>query len=828
MAYKGLSDTEVKQSRAKYGVNVILKEKKRGFLAVFLYNFNNVFNYLLLIAALVSYFVHDVFESVLILVVVFGNLLFSVFQELKADSSLEKLNSMIVFKTKIIRNSKLREELTDEVVVGDIVYLESGDFVPADGQILECKNFAVNEASLTGESLPVEKKVDDSVFMGSTVMNGYAYIKVTQIGLNTKFGKIAHNLQLIDKRDSTLSVKVKDLSYKLGFAGVFISFLVFLYSYFLKTTGVINSLIYSVSLAVAVVPESFPVILTTILSIGVFNMVRSRAIVRRLGSIESLGNISLLLTDKTGTLTYNEMQVKSLLSAECIKISKTDKNSLLVVTMALCESAKLYKENNRLIQIGDTLELALLRFLHKNKIYQESFLKNWDLKEIKPFSSESKKMEVLVMNKKNKLRYWLIKGSLDAVLSACDYYLDYQGNEVVLTNKKKGKISQILEKKMVEGFKILAFAYKKNSRTVLLGFALLYDPPRTEVKSVLKQAEALGIKTVMVTGDALGTALSIAKQIGLYKKGDLVLEKNMIPKSDEELLKILPKVKIFAKVDPIDKKRLVDLYKKLGEVVGVTGDGVNDLAAVKSADVGIAMGKTGTVVVKSAADLIITDDNYATIIKAVKEGRKIVWNIKRSIKFLVSCNILEVLVILFSLVYFSFQVFSAGQILFINLVTDSLPALTFAFFVPKFAFIKKRYSKNYLLSNLDLLDITFYSFLGLIVYFISLVSFTYDAEIIKSLSFLLIVLLQLSVYFFLNIGYLDLHKYTNLVWFALGLLAPLFVQILVLSEYFSVFFGINSMKLDQLFVSLLSFILFLLLLNLYSKIKLILNFKKFV
>ncbi|GIW62834.1 MAG: calcium-translocating P-type ATPase, PMCA-type [Patescibacteria group bacterium] len=827
MKYKGLSELEVKKNRQKYGVNIVLKEKKRSFFSVFWSNFNNLFNYLLLSAALISFLIHDVFESLLILIVVFGNLLFSIFQELKADSSLEKLNNMLVFKTKIIRNGKFHEELAEDVVVGDIVYIESGDFIPADAVILECINFQVNEASLTGESLPVEKNIGDTVYLGSTVMNGYAYIKVVNVGLNTKFGKMAHNIQLIDKNVSTLGVKVRDLSYKLGVFGVIISILVFVFSYLFKDLDFINSLIYAVSLAVAVVPESFPVILTTILSIGVFNMVKSKSIVRRLASIESLGNMSLLLTDKTGTLTYNKMKVKSVLSPDCEKIISIDKDSFIALTMALCESAKLYQENDKLIQIGDTLELSLLNFLHENKIYQESYLNDWEINEIKPFNSELKRMEVSVKNLSNQKSYWLIKGSLDSVLSVCNYF--QRGNSILnLTNSKKVNISKVLDDKMLEGFKILAFAYRDNNKTVLLGFSLLYDPPRVEVKSVIKQAERLGLKTVMVTGDALGTALSIGKQIGLYKKGDLALEKSMIPKKDEELIKILPKVKIFAKVDPLDKKRLVDLYKKLGEVVGVTGDGVNDLAAIKSANVGIAMGKTGTVVVKSAADLIITDDNYSTIIKAVKEGRKIVWNIKRSIKFLVSCNILEVFIILLSLVFFSFQVFTAGQILFINLVTDSLPAFTFAFFTPISKFINKRYKKSYLLSYKDFMDIVSYSIIGLAVFFVSLVSYMTNESFLRSYAFLLIVILQLSVYLFLNANYIEFRNIRNLLWFLLGLLTPLIVQLFAVSKIFSVFFSIKSLDLSILIDSFFSFILFLLVLVLYSKVKSTFKLNKFV
>ncbi len=672
---KGLTNTQAKALIKKYGLNKVETQGKRSFLTIFLSQFKNFFVYLLTAAALISFLVGEALDGTLILAIVFLNALFGLYQEWKADEALESLKRIMVLKARVIRDGKEKEIDSKYLVPGDVVVLEEGGRVPADGRIIETKVLEVDEAILTGESIPVSKGKGDEVFMGTLVVKGHGLFKVEKTGMNTSFGKIAEKLATVEKEKSPMEKKMEDLSKKLGLLGAFSALLIMVISYF-KGLGGVYSFLLAVSLAVAVIPEGLPAVMTMTLAIGVREMAKQKAIVRRLSSIETLGSITLIATDKTGTLTENRMEVK-----ETFLLQKRDEKAqeLLILNSILCSTANLVKDGVGWSYLGDPTEGALLIYAAQRG-YDIAYERGrWQVLEEEPFDSATKKMWVKVKNKSDGREIYFCKGAPEVVLKEAKEIL-IGGRVEKITQREKKVIYEKLDDWALQGFRVLAFSYKEKKEWVFIGMVALYDPPRKEVKEAIKKAQEAGIKTVMITGDNEKTARSIGQQIGLLQKGEIVLTGNKIEElTDEKILEILPQVKIFARVSPFHKVRIVELYQKLGEVVAVTGDGVNDSIALKKADVGLAMGKTGTDVARESADVIITDDNYATIVKAIEQGRNITASIKRSIFYLLSCNTGEVFSILISLGLGLVKLFTPVQILFINLVTDGVPALTFAF-----------------------------------------------------------------------------------------------------------------------------------------------------
>jgi len=536
---------------------------------------------------------------------------------------------------------------------------------------------------------------DSSLYAGTVISRGRGLMKVKSTGLNTRFGRIAKTLGEIKEAKTPLQKKLETFTKQLGIIGITASIIVFLLS-FIKEKNTIESFILAVSLAVAAVPEGLPAVMTIILSIGVERMAKRKTIVRKLNAIETMGSLTLIATDKTGTLTTNQMRVRKIWVDEKeydITSPPSETNHpfrLILLNSALCSTASLIPQvdhGEEFDAIGDTTEGALLIMAHHQGVFYEEERNHWQIIEEIPFSAQTKRMSVKVKSQKSKVKseeYIFSKGAPESILEICNFI--QIGKEIKpLTPVKKEEISQEFEKFAQRGLRMMAFSYKTKTygkleeNQVFLGFVGIADPVRPEVKEAVEKAKRAGIKVVMITGDNELTAEAVGIETGIIQKGEDILSGKILRTySDEELLAILPKVKIFARTYPEDKYRLVRLYQKLGEVIAVTGDGVNDALALKQADVGVAMGKTGTDVAKDTAHIIITDDNFATLVSAIEQGRNIFVHIKNAIKYLLSCNIGEVIYIISALV-FSLPVPPALQLLYINIATDGLPAISLAF-----------------------------------------------------------------------------------------------------------------------------------------------------
>jgi len=676
---RGLSNHQASQLLKKFGLNIISEEKKKPLYLKFLEQFNNFLTILLIGAAVVSFLIGEQIDGGLILTIVILNAFFGIYQEAKAEESIAALKKMTVTKIRVIRDGQESEIESQYLVPGDIIFIEEGTKIPADGKIVELMHLEINEAALTGESLPVVKKKGDEIFSGTIVAKGRGYIEITKTGMETKFGKIAKNLSVIDRTKTPLQKKLEDLTRQIGIIGIIISVLVFILS-ILRGDGYFPGFLLAVSLAVAVVPEGLPAVMTITLAIGIKEMAKKKAIVRKLSAIEALGSVTLIATDKTGTLTTNKMQVKEVfINGQVYPINKLPSLSdqafsYLVLNGILCSTSSLVyvHDHGTWDVLGDPTEGALLYLAQKAGLLVDMVRKEWRKIDEKPFDSVTKLMSVEV-EKHSKMIF--TKGAPESILEICDQIQIGRLTEK-LTDGKREIIENQVERWASKGLRVLAFA-KDNA---FLGMVAIHDAPRPEVITALKKTKTAGIKVVMITGDNKKTAEAIGVLTGLIQEGDDILTGSQIDEyNDKDLLKILPKVKIFARTNPFQKHRIVKLFQKLGEVVAVTGDGVNDAIALKQSDVGVAMGLIGTDVARETADMVITDDNFATIVNAIDEGRNIIKNIKNAIKYLLSCNITEGISLMGSLIIGINHLFYPIQLLYINLITDGLPALSLAF-----------------------------------------------------------------------------------------------------------------------------------------------------
>lgn len=699
----GLSTEKALELLSKYGLNSIKEPPKKNILFKFIEQFNNFLTLLLIVAAALSFFIGESLDGALILGIVILNALFGLYQEGKAEEAIGLLKKMTISKVRVIRDGKERELESKYLVPGDLVLVEEGVKVPADAQIVAARNFELNESALTGESLSVSKIENDAVYMGTIVARGRATVKVVATGMSTKFGEIASHMRQVGEIKTPLQKKLEKLTRLIGIMGILISVLVFGLS-FLQGTGYFPAFFLAVSLAVAVVPEGLPAVMTITLSVGVKEMAKRKSIIRKLSAIEALGSITLIATDKTGTLTENKMKVnevyvdQKIYEHDAVPTLENNPFSKMILNGILCSSASLVfvMEKNSYDVLGDPTEGALLYLAQNTGLIPDKVRREWEILDEVPFDSETKRMTVRAKKKHEILV--LSKGAPESILSISDKILVGEKVEE-LTPAKTKEIEKIMNGWAKRGLRVLAFAYKSQTAAVklkleksqaaaldgptnliFLGMVAIHDPARREAVEAIRRAQVAGIKTVMITGDNEVTAEAIGVTVGLIKKGDEIMTGEQIEKySDRELLKILPRVRIFARTSPIHKYRIVSLYQKLGEIVAVTGDGVNDVIALKQADVGIAMGLVGTDVARETADMVITDDNFATIVNAVEEGRNIIKNLKNAIKYLLSCNAGEAISLLFGLILGIPTLFLPIQLLFINLITDGVPALSLAF-----------------------------------------------------------------------------------------------------------------------------------------------------
>ena len=691
----GLTDEEVKKRRKKYGENKFIEKEKDGLIKIFFNQFKDSLVIILLIAAIISFFSGNKDSTIVIVLVLVLNSILGAWQTVKAQKSLDSLKKMSSPKCKVIRDHEQLEVDSSELVPGDIVIIEAGDIVPADGRVIENFSLLVNENSLTGESNSIEKTdevlhYDDlalgdqvnMVFSGSLVNYGRAKILITETGMNTQLGKIATLLDQTEENITPLQKSLDIFGKRLTLGIVVLCIFIFgIYVYHGNT--VLDSLLLAVALAVAAIPESLNPIITIVLSLETEKLAKENAIVKELKSIEALGSISVICSDKTGTLTQNKMTVKKIFingkldNEYSLDINKKI-DKLLLDSFILCTDAT--------DTIGDPTETALIHLTQKYDMsFRDERKDNKRISEI-PFDSVRKLMTVLYEDKKGKYIVFT-KGAFDSLVTRFKYFIDENGDIQNINDEFIKKIEKVNNDLAEEGLRVLTFAYKyidgeKELTTqdedsyIFHALVGMIDPPREESKVAVQECIRGGIKPVMITGDHKITARTIAKNIGIFKDGDMAIEGVELEKmSDEELEKSVEKISVYARVSPEHKIRIVNAWQKLGKIVAMTGDGVNDAPALKKANIGIAMGITGTEVSKNAASMILADDNFSTIVKAIITGRNVYRNIKNAIGFLLSGNTAAILAVLYSSLANLPVIFSPVQLLFINLLTDSLPSI---------------------------------------------------------------------------------------------------------------------------------------------------------
>lgn len=693
----GLTKQQAEESRKLFGVNELQEHEKEKAWVVFLSQFKDFLVIILIIAGIISMLTGNIESTAVIFSVIIMNAILGTVQHLKAESSLESLKNLSSPKAKVMRNGMKMEIYSKEIAVGDIVYLEAGDIVPADGRVIENFSLMVNESSLTGESESVGKTDEiitdeniplgdqkNMVFSGSLVTYGRGVIVITAVGMKTELGKIASLMKDTKDKATPLQVSLDNFGKKLSVSILILCGIVFAINLY-HGVNILESLLFAVALAVAAIPEALSSIVTIVLAIGTQKMSKENAIIKKLKAVEGLGSISVICSDKTGTLTQNKMTSKkiyvngTLTNTENIDIN--DKYQRMLLNFgALCSDA--VSEGGK--EIGDPTEVALTNLVRKFNLSELEIRKEYPrLSEI-PFDSDRKLMSTL--HKIDGKIYMVTKGALDILLRRTKYIYDENGIRPV-TDEDIVKIENTNYELSSNGLRVLAFTFKNFSlekeltkededEYTFLGLISMIDPPREESKIAVQNCLKAGIKPVMITGDHKVTAVAIAKEIGIYKEGDEALNGvELSGMTDEELHERIEKISVYARVSPEDKIRIVSAWQSRGKICAMTGDGVNDAPALKKADIGIAMGITGTEVSKDAASMILADDNFATIVKAIATGRNIYFNIKNSIRFLLSGNMAGILSVFYASVAGLAMPFAPVHLLFINLLTDSLPAI---------------------------------------------------------------------------------------------------------------------------------------------------------
>ena len=716
---RGLTSDEAKQRLEKFGPNVIESSNKKSLAKKIIEQIADPMVILLVLASIVSAFTGDTVEAVIIIAIVVINAIMSIIQEGRAEDSVAALQKMSSPEATIIRDGGRKKVKAEELVPGDIVIIETGDIIPADMRLLESSNLQIDESSLTGESVAVEKDSqvefdsevgigdrDNFAFSSSIVTYGHGKGLVTATGSETEIGKIATSLESVEAKDTPLQKQLKKLSKLLAILVVIVCILVFVVGYFRSNMDMLENFMVAVSLAVAAIPEGLTAVVTIVLSIGMNRMAERKAIVKNLLSVETLGSTTVICSDKTGTLTQNEMTITKVYTngdefevegsgyepkgdirdASGEVVNDHDQIKLLMTIASLCNDANLIRENDTYKITGDPTEGAMLTFSEKWNINQENLNEKHPRLEEIPFDSTRKMMTTFhEMDGKN---YGYTKGAPDIVIDKCSKTL-VNGEIVDFTDDLKKKALEVNTSLASQALRVMAYSFKPvetldteitseniEHDMVFVGLTGMIDPPRPEAKAAVKECHASGIDVVMITGDYFETALAIAKELGIATSRDQAMQgSDLNDKTEAEIREIVKTKRIFARVSPENKVQLVKALQQNGEIVAMTGDGVNDAPAIKNADIGISMGITGTDVAKDTADMILVDDNFATIVNAVEEGRVIFSNIKKFVSFLLSCNIAEVLIVFLSILFGLPSPLTPIQLLWLNLVTDAFPAL---------------------------------------------------------------------------------------------------------------------------------------------------------
>ncbi|WP_281419355.1 cation-translocating P-type ATPase [Clostridium psychrophilum] len=694
----GLSQKEAELKKEKFGLNELASKKPKTLIAMFFAQLNDILIYILIVAAVISALLGETSDAIIIAIVIVINATVGIIQESKAEKALDALKKLSTPKAVVRRNGELKEIPSKEVVPGDIIIIDAGRYVPCDLRLLETANLKIEESTLTGESVPVDKDAslvlngDDiplgdqknMLFMSTLATYGRGIGIAVHTGMNTQIGKIAKMLDEKVDTETPLQKKLAQLGKFLGIGALFICALMFIVG-ILQKRDLFEMLLTSISLAVAAIPEGLPAIVTIVLAMGVQKMVKQNAIIRKLPAVETLGSVNIICSDKTGTLTQNKMTVTKFYAGDTLENIdtlnlKNKQHKLLLDNLILCNDAT-YSEDAK---TGDPTEIALLIPGANNNISKDELEKKHQRINEIPFESDRKLMTTV--NKYDDEYYVMTKGAIDNLLNLCTKaYI--KGSIVDITPKIKKDIIAISNNMSDDALRVLGAAYKiltthhvdidsLENDLIFIGLVGMIDPPRLEVKDSISLCKKSGIKTVMITGDHQNTAFAIAKDLNITDDPLAVMSGNELDKiSDEALNNKIDNISVFARVSPEHKVKIIKALKSKGNIVSMTGDGVNDAPSLKMANIGVAMGITGTDVAKGAADMILVDDNFSTIVSAIKEGRNIFTNIKKTVIFLISCNVGEIIALFLAILLGWASPLRPIHILWVNLITDTLPAL---------------------------------------------------------------------------------------------------------------------------------------------------------
>lgn len=834
---EGLSENEVLIRLNKDGKNKIIEDKRQSKLSKFLNEFKDLMIIILILSSIVSFILsclnnEPFIDSIIILAIVLLNAILGFIQELKADKAIESLRKMQVSNVKVKRNHKICVVNSEDIVKEDILVLEAGDTVPADARIIWEVQLKVDESSLTGESIPVSKDMialeentplsqrKNMIYSGTNIVYGKCHAVVCEIGMNTEFGLIAKSLNKEENEITPLQRKIDEISKFLSIIIFFIIVIMFIIG-IIKGMNIMEIIMLSISLAVAAIPEGLPAIITIILSLGMGTMAKKNAIVRKMSSVETLGSTEIICSDKTGTITQNKMKVREVYYNNRIcSYQNLGNDNILLSIMALNNDVE--KNNND--YIGDPTEIALYEACEECLNINDLKINNQRIDEL-PFDSDRKMMSTIHKNKNDIKLY--TKGSFDSVMKHCSYIYE-NGCIEPLTEDKIIRLREIEKQESNQAYRVLAYAYKQinesysldeslENNLIFVGMTSMIDPPRPDVKKAINECEKAHIKPIMITGDSLSTAITIAKEIGILNDDSEAITGEYLDRiSQQDLIKNVNKYCVYARVSPMNKLAIVNAWKQNGKVVAMTGDGVNDAPALKSADIGVGMGITGTEVSKGVSDIILADDSFSTIVTAVKEGRRIFDNIRNVLVYLLTGNIAEILVVFIGMLY-GIEIFLPIQLLYINLITDSIPAIALAFEKSEKDIMKRNIRKKsssfftpFLIAKM-ILSAFLKTIAVVLVYFINLK--LYNVEVAATMSFLTLILLEMIFAYSCrnlktNIVNKDLfsNKYMNKSMIILGL-----IQILVFITPIKSIFKIVNINLFQIIYCLIVVILIFLI-----------------
>lgn len=826
----GLTEEEASKRLERYGENKLAERKKKSNFIIFLNQFNDLMIILLIFAsvfsAVISYIQKESYaDSIIILIIVVINATLSFIEEKKADKAIEELDKMFITNNNVIRDGKKETIDVRKIVPGDIIELEAGDYVSADSRIITSDALEVNESTLTGESKSIKKDNIDiteekelyerknMVYAGCNVTNGHAFVVVCSTAMNTELGKIGASLINNTNELTPLQKKVNQISKVLTYIIIAI-IIVMMAVGLLKKNDFFDILMLSISLAVAAIPEGMSSVITIILSLGMTEMAKRNVIIRKMASVETLGSTDIICSDKTGTITENKMQVKSIYVNNKLYTEKDNIENINLYNYCLSSCQNVTKNNDK--YLGDETEVAIYKYLEeKNILINIPRVKEY------PFDSDRKMMSTI--NTIEGKEYSFTKGSLDSVLQNCSYYLE--DNKLYnITTEYKEKIFKIEEEESEKSLRILALAYKTENTSdpehnmIFIGLIGMMDPPRISVPNAINTCKNSGIKIVMITGDSINTAHAIAKSVGIIDTDEGATTGKEIDKlTDDELKEAVKKYNVYARISPSTKLRIVDALQSNGYVVAMTGDGVNDAPAIQKADIGIGMGITGTEVVKKVADCILVDDSFSTIVDGVEEGRRITANIKKIILYLLAGNIIEVILVFISMVL-NMEMFTTLQLLWLNLVTDSIPAIMLAFEKKTEDQMENTLANKYnesFFTPLLTAKIVIGAIIKSIVMLIIFIYFAKEADVNTAGSLLFIYLVTHELLFSFscrNIKKSVLNKdiFSNKK-LTLGVFLILLVQIIVLVTPISKYFIVPNIKINYILITIgICFIMFVL------------------